>query len=57
MIDILKRPTYCGDHRYNRWAAGKYYLLQDGKPVERENHWIDADQERARNRGALRRLW
>ena len=48
VIDILKRPAYCGDHRFNYWAAGKYYHIQDGKPVERESHWIDDDHERPR---------
>ena len=46
--DILARPVYVGDHRFNNVSCGKYYHLTDGKPAERRGHWVDDDQERAR---------
>ena len=46
--DILQRPVYVGDHRFNYESRGKYYQLRDGKPVERFDHWVDGNQETAR---------
>jgi len=46
--DMLERPAYVGDHRFNYQSRGKYYELRDGKPVERKDHWLDDDQEKPR---------
>jgi len=48
VYDILERPVYVGDHRFNHRSYGKYYRLSDKNPTLRIDHWIDDDQERAR---------
>ena len=48
VLDILRRPVYYGEHRWNYQTVGKYYSTQNGRPVKRSGHWMDADQERAR---------
>jgi DNA invertase Pin-like site-specific DNA recombinase len=43
--DILQRPVYVGDHRFNYESRGKYYQLKDGKPNERFDHWVDGSRK------------
>lgn len=45
IYDILERPVYVGDHRFNYESRGKYYRLTDGNVTMRQGHWIGDDQQ------------